>query len=329
MKIAIAIHGNLRTFFMPLRDGSSRKLCDNFTDNVIRPTAGSEVDYYISTDVNDFFYGDTLYYSDDRKIEITNGNSFRLYEKIDFLSKNDAEELIRKSLSDFFPNIKGMRVSRGFDASSTDQFKILEKSDRKGASPGFLVSQYSKIMDLHDMIKESEEIYDVILRVRFDSFYESPFNLNHKDYTKNIYVPGSKDRISFDWYMFGNHSNMMNFLSLYERIGITLEDPAWLVECPRCRPITVSDSEDKSKCRFCGGPIAHSSDITISSEYHIGKNCEILGISPQYGGVGMSIYRYYASDSDKNLKEILSSDNLKGSVFVNHTTGRDKSEEIL
>jgi len=63
MKIALVIHGNLRTFFMPIRETPSKRVCDVLLDNIILP---NNPDVFVETDSNDFFHNNAVNYSNSK-----------------------------------------------------------------------------------------------------------------------------------------------------------------------------------------------------------------------------------------------------------------------
>jgi len=338
MRKAIAIHGNLRTFLMPMRENGS-PLYQNFLDSVINPNLDADLDVYISADVNDFYYDGYQYYTEESVIECTNNNSFRLYDKIKIVPVDEAREIIERELRRIIPNVKYLNVIHGFEASSHPAYEKLLNSGMAGAGAEPLINQNHKIYDLYKAITESKEKYDAILRVRFDCIYSGSFDLNRYNFHDGvIYTPGTKTIFCFDWYMMGNQRNMEIFMSLYERIGYTTEYQVWLLECTGCGTRSVEDW-DKEKnpregniCPFCKTTGSHFSDITISSEHHIGRQAILSGISPSYGGVHVAVYRYdeVSNDSVDKLERILSSEEIKGHKFVNYSVDpKSKGERIL
>jgi hypothetical protein len=52
MKTAVLLHGNMRTFLMPIREASEIRVCDTLVNNIINK---KDVDVFVSTDTSDFF----------------------------------------------------------------------------------------------------------------------------------------------------------------------------------------------------------------------------------------------------------------------------------
>jgi hypothetical protein len=338
MKKAIAIHGNLRTFMMPMRENGS-PLYQNFLNNVINPNLDADLDVYISADINDFYYEGNQYYTEGSTIECTNNNSFRLYDKIKIVPADDAKKIIEEELRRIIPNIKYLNIVHGFDATSHPAYEKIVNSGMSGLGAEPLINQNYKIYDLYKAIKDSEEKYDAILRTRFDCLYGGSFDLNKYNFHDGvIYTPGTKSMLCFDWYMIGNQKNMEIFMSMYERLGYTTEYQSWLLECSGCgtRNIEKWDRGENPRegniCPFCKRGGSHFSDVTISLEYHIGRQAILSGISPSYGGVHVSVYRYsdVSNDSADKLETILSSEEIKGHKFVNYSVDpKSKGERIL
>ena len=338
MKKAIAIHGNLRTFLMPRRENGT-PLYLNFLDTVINPNLDDDLDVYISTDANDFYYNGAQYYTKGSIIECTNNNSFRMHDKIKIIDFDSAREIIENEIRRIIPNIKYLNIAGAPDPLSHPSYNKLITCGFHGVGAEPLINQNHKVYDLHKAINDSGKTYDAILRIRFDLINHGNFNLSSVSLHDGvIYTPGVKDIFCFDWYMFSNQRNMGIFMSLHDRLGYTTEYPTCLLECPRCGTKAVEnwDSEKNPRegnlCPFCRTQGAHFADITLSNEHHIGRQAILSGISPSYGGVHTAVYRYddVANDSSEKLNKILSDDEIKGCTFVNYgVRPAEKSEKIL
>ncbi len=341
MKKAIAIHGNLRTFLMPTRENGA-PLYENFIQTIISPNLDSDLDVYISTDVNDFYYNGYQYYTEGSTIECTNSNSFRLYDRIKIVTANEARNIIENELRRIIPNIKYLKIEASPDPKLHPSYDKLIKCGRKGISAEGSINQNYKIWNLHNAIKESGEKYDAILRIRFDLMNSGSFNLSNINCNENfIYVPGTKGILCYDWYMAGNQRNMEIFMSLYDRIGYTTEYPTWLLSCGRCGVRTMEEKEmdpnsikqvSNGNCVMCNSTGSYLEDVTISNEHHVGRQAILSGISPVYPNVFTYVYRYdeVSNDSSKKLEDILSAENLRGCKFVNYGVDPSiKGERIL
>lgn len=335
MKIALAIHGNLRTFLMPLRENPSLRLCDIFLQNIIIPNL-SNIDIFISTDCNDFYYDDFQYFCDDKKIEITNGNSFRLYPKIKFDSKKNCKDIIYKELNKILPNIKNISINDPENFENDEKTIILKKAiekGRRGAVPTQIVSQYKKLKTLYNDIENYENKfnvkYDAILKIRFDLLYphHNPLILNSLDIDeKTIYVPGCQGNLVYDWLAYGKKEILKKYFNLYDNLGFTLEYPCWLVEnCFQCgktgiygdMPCNTGWTDKCPNCKNSGNIWA--ADITISSEYHIFKLYDLMNVKIKNINYMPLVYRYLDLNTSVNVDDILKNNNMKNVKFVSKT----------
>ena len=326
MKIALAIHGNLRTFLMPLRENPNVRVCDVLLKNIIQP---NNPDIFICTDNNDFYYNNSVNYTNN-SIEIINSDSFRLYHNLNFLDKQLSHDIIHNELTKTLPNIKDISILDYYNAENDEKYKLLSSSDLKGASPALLVQQYRKLKILSNMITNYENVhnfkYNLIIKIRFDSMYrDNPLHLCSYDTTNNnLFVPGIKGNLAFDWYAFGNRNIMLDYMNLYDKLGFTINSPEWLNECYACGLPTGHKGSvpNNNKCIKCGNSNNyHQSDVTISSEHHIyryftEKNVNIIGAN-----YFVCIYRYL-KDNSISIDDILNNNKskLKDGMLINHTT---------
>lgn len=273
--IAIILHGNLRTFFMPLREDRSTCVCDVFYENIIKP---NNADIFISTDTSDFYYEGIQYFDETQKKYIKICNNSMFYKAIDFMEHNRAKKLLTDKLNSMF-DIKCIDIKPYFDISSDSKFIALSNSKsyipekyanrNKGCIPERIVNQYLKINSAYDMLKTYESknrVYDIVFRGRFDNLYErKKIDLSSFDYASyDIFTPGPgpENRIIYDWAAFGRRQYMGIPLSLYEKLGFTLNNRTYV--CHRCG---MSTSIDTDNCN-CGNKNNYE-DISLSSEYHL------------------------------------------------------------
>jgi hypothetical protein len=335
VKIAIAIHGNLRTFFMPLREAPHIRLCDLALNNIILPNLG---DVFIMTDSNDFYYNGKQYFSEDKQIEITNSDSFRLHKNIAFELPEICEDIISTQLNKTIPNIKQLKIERYYDCTADKKYNLLMSSGARGASPSTLIGHYRKLKLCNDMITEHENKnnikYDAILKIRFDNLY--PYNrpLIIKNFTlddNNVYGPGYKAKFFYDWFAFGKKNVMDNYLNLYDNLGFTLKYPSLLVECNNCGvhgingTIEIENQGWKDICPLCkkNGKI-WVADVTLSPEYHLYKTFELKNIKLNGCDYYSYVYRYLDLSTNITLEEIFSANNLKGKTLINHSPHPDQ-----
>jgi len=326
MKIALAIHGNLRTFLMPLRENPSVRVCDVLLKNIIHP---NNPDIFICTDNNDFYYNNSVNYTNNL-IEISNSDPFRIHHNINFLNKDISENIIRTELNKILSNIKNISILDYYNAEDDEKYNILATSNLKGVSPALLIQQYRKLKILSNMITEYELNnnfkYDIIMKVRFDSMYrDNPLHLQTYDITNNnLFVPGLKGNLAFDWYAFAKRNIMMDYINLYDKLGFTINDPQWINECYACGLPTGHKGivPNDNKCIKCGNNNNyHQADVTLSSEHHIYRHFTENNINIIGANYFVWIYRYL-KDNNISINDILQNNKvkLKDGMFINHTT---------
>lgn len=352
MKIAIVIHGNVRTFFMPLREASNIRVCDLALDRVILPNITQSTDVFIATDCNDFYYDGFQYFNQDKVIEINNADPFRLYPKIKFETNEKCREILETQLRNTIPNIKEILVENPYDCRQDSNYESLVNLNTQrgfdGATPSLLIGQYRKLNILYEMICRHESIsqskYDVIIKIRFDNLYPQPNRMFISNYDINdtvIYVPDSKAKFVYDWMAFGSRKTMEPYLTLYKKLGFTANYPSWLLEhCSRCG-ILGNDGilkDDKPRtgwrdvCPICGtrGKI-WVADVTLSSEHHLFKTYELLNIKVlPIRSVYPLVYRYQDLQQNISLDSILESNKTKlsGAILLDNCMFKHTKKEL-
>lgn len=352
MKIAIVIHGNVRTFFMPLREAPEVRLCDIALERVIMPNISSSTDVFIATDCNDFYYDGFQYFNQDKVIEIMNANAFRLYPKLKFENNEKCREILEKELRKTIPNIKDMVIENPYDCREDQNYQTLVDINKQrgfdGASPNLLIAQYRKLNTLYEMICKHESIsqskYDVIIKIRFDNLYPQPNRMDVSNYLINdsvVYAPGSKEKFVYDWMAFGSRNVMELYLTLYKRLGFTTDYPSWLLEhCPRCgisgKDGILSDGKARTGWRdVC--PICNTkgkiwvADVTLSSEYHLFKTYELANIKVlPINSVYPIVYRYQDLEQNVPIEKILDHNkhDLNGAVLLDNCMFKHTKKEL-
>ena len=337
MKIAVLLHGNMRTFLMPVREASGIRVCDALINNVINK---KDVDVFISTDTSDFFYNGSQYWNDKKEIEVNNPNNFRFYPNIKIESHENCLSIIKEQLS-FLPlNIKKINIlNEKNEYLNNSRFNTVKKSNYKGSVPELLFSQYKKVYDCFKMMEQYENDnnfkYDVILKTRFDCIYKSKtdFDLETLDYKNNIYVPDFLPAVVFDWYALSKRENILEYLKLYENLGFTINKPVYGFDCWSCgrniiygdMPEDIKKSPSYPKVNFCSkckkSIQINYFDLTIASEYHIHEtlNNKRVNIkkSINSGFIGW-VYRYLDENNTSLLEDILKFNSIKNiKVFGN------------
>ncbi len=334
MKIAIVIHGNLRTFLMPLREAPHIRLCDLTLHNIFYENQ-NDSDVFIATDCNDFYYNGSQYFCDDKKIEIINSDSFRLFPNIKFESKNNCRQIITTQLLSLIPNIKKLYIEDPVDCADDEKCAVLKEAFKQGfhgAPPSQLVAQYKKLKTLGNMVNEYENEnnikYDVILKIRFDAFYPCNRKLNLKSYSyddSSVYVPNCEGNMIYDWIAFGSRNVLMPYLNLYDKIGFTTEHPCWLVEhCPKCGkqgfygkiPVKMGWHDTCPVCQSSGK--IWVGDLTLASEYHVFQMYKMMNVTPKPCNYYPIIYRYQDLQNNVSLENIFKNNELSGVKFVNN-----------
>ena len=346
MRIAIVIHGNLRTFLMPLRENPQIKLCDLALDRVILPNIAN-ADVFVATDCNDFYFEGNQYFIDEKKIEIINSDSFRLYPNIKFASKDQCRNVIKGQLESIIPNIKGMNIEDPFDCTNDPKYaEIMDafSQGREGAVPVGLIGQYRKLNTLWNMMTDYEKKngfqYDVILKIRFDNCYteSSPLLLSNYSFSdSSVYVSGSVAEFVYDWLAFGTRTVMEHYLRLYDRLGFTSNIPHWILEnCPNCchayrtmgydGNITKEQTGWKDECPICKtNARVWVADVTLSSEHHLFEIFKEKGIVPLPSRFYSFVYRYLDIGTQITLQDIISKNDLSGVELIDHCMNKSNT----
>jgi hypothetical protein len=269
MRSAVVVSGNLRTFLMPI-DGQS--LAQLFVQHIVEP---NNADVFMFTDTNDFYLDGVQYFATDRRIEVLNKDASRLHDKIDFVDSSVARDLITARLQSICPNLKRLSVEDPFDARTDPKFDRLESANIKGNNPALLIHQARKTKLAYELLKQHEldtkAKYDVVLRWRFDNTVSGHFDFASYDFTHHdLYVPGIHSPVIYDWFALGTRAAIDKCLSLYDAIGLFLDDGRMYI-CSKCK---YHGSDSQHKCM-------HDSEvfeITLSVEYHLFRIFQAHGI---------------------------------------------------
>lgn len=324
---------------MPLRENPEIRLCDLALNRVIFPNIAN-ADVFVATDCNDFYYDGNQYFINEKKIEIVNSDSFRLYPNIKFASKDQCREVIKAQLDSVIPNIRGMDIEDPFDCTTDPKYTEIMNAalqGREGAVPSGLIGQYRKLNRLWNMMTEYEKKngfqYDVVLKIRFDNCYPDPTPLILNNYAFSdslVYVPDSKAEFIYDWLAFGTRTVMEHYLRMYDRLGFTINKPHWILEkCPKCCPLSDTKGFDgvmnkeqtgwKEECPICKTKAkVWVADVTISSEHHLFEMFEEYGIRPVPSKFYPFVYRYLDTGTPITLEDIISKNDLSGVELIDH-----------
>ena len=95
-KIALILTGNLRTFFY-----NNNHIANNYLELV----NSQNIDIFMNTDNNDFYYDDCQYFSENNKekvMGIESNTEKRFYKNINFISYDEAKKIIKTKLNKLF-----------------------------------------------------------------------------------------------------------------------------------------------------------------------------------------------------------------------------------
>lgn len=233
-KIALLLSGNLRHFYNEkynIYKKYSELLCDY------------DIDVFIYTDNNDFYYKGIQYFSSkNENFELITGNPVkhikrisRQYKKIDY---DKSKEIINKILNNVFgTNLKSIHIDE-YDPNIFDKIFIKENKyhnvllnfkssqNRKIA----LLSQFYKLYKCYNLMKEYEfknKInYNIVIRSRFDGWLNlNNTNIFNLDLEKKIYCQRSdKYDVINDWWAIGDSISMCIYCQYYLNISPNLHD---------------------------------------------------------------------------------------------------------
>lgn len=311
--------------------GSSR-LCDIVLNNIVIP---NNADVYAVTDTTDFFFEGKQHFSS-RNIEITNNDTFRLYRSGLIVDDCQAKIILDRELNAIFGSrLKALKISSPTDVSDDPKVALLDAIDGKGSTPRMIVQQYKKIKTCYELLLDNEKTngqYDIIIRSRFDNKFTSGcLDLKCYDFNLNqVYVPGVKGPIVYDWYAFGKRDAMHLLLNLYNNLGF-IQEKTFMFECRQCgKCIAHGNSIDgKHVCRNCGSAEkVFPYDITIASEHHIYRTLKDNNIPFSDAHFGVTIQRYRESNDEDSLSAIQKL-NLGVVNLINHSEKSCNSREIL
>ena len=140
MKKAIALVGNLRTFFMPMRDQSGFVFQNNL-GSVLRNNGDADV--FILTDTTDFYHEGYMW-SSEPEITVVNNAAFNLYENIKIGDRETCRDIITNRIKQIIPNVTQVVVEDPCDVSGYEKTISLQKSGHFGSSKNY-VAQSRKL----------------------------------------------------------------------------------------------------------------------------------------------------------------------------------------
>lgn len=296
MRIAVILHGSLRTFFMPLRDRASVRICDLIKANIAHH---NNADVFLVTDSNDFYLDGKQHFNERERGEVE-GNPRLSYDvayhsSVGFMDHESAKSLLNNRLHEALDgHIKGMEIFDVIDVKSDPKYVMLCDSKMGGCTADRLVSQYIKIKRAGQLLEEHERRngirYDLVFRGRLDNKYgDVPLDIARHDYNSHdIFVPGIAENLFvYDWAAFGTRRAMDLSINLYDKLGYTMSHRLYRCECKSCKSVSCGPM---TSCR-CGGEMIFS-EMTLAPEYHLFRiflDNRIRCVKTNYP---MSPYRY-------------------------------------
>lgn len=307
MKIALALNGNLRTFFMPLRENPNLRVCDFFIKNIIEPN--QDCDIFICCGLTDFFMDGKVFYINNT-IETINNNGFRVYNNIEFIDKEIAKIMISKKLNETFKNIKSLIFAEDNYQKHPNYLKM-KNCGFFGVSTELLINQHNKILILKESIEKSNIKYDYIIRSRFDFILNIKPLSNYNIQKNNVYCNGFEgDRdLIYDWYAFGDSETILKCMDLYNQLDFI--NPLYVLRCNNCG---IKFIKEKNSCIHGITP----GDVTLSSETQLArllKNNNFLATNSHINGF---LYRYKSDNTSETLEDVLPK-NLKHIKIIDYT----------
>lgn len=305
MRIAIALTGNLRTFFMPTREDVKTKVCDVFMRQIVSP---NKADVFVSTDSVAFYLNGAEHFSSSF-VDIYNGEKHRLHDNPVLTPHPEGRGMILEELRKVVgPNLAGARVGEVHDATSDPKYQVLDSFQSSGSHPVMLIQQYRKLKIAHEMILTHEREngrYDIVIKCRPDNMYPnaSPLRMTSYDFSDtDAYGPGMRGAAFIhDWYAFGKRDAMMKYLALYDRLGdVLLPGKFYLSQCEACGHAWDRPHPVKVPCDKCGrADRVISTEETMASERHVYCLFQREGIRYRTAPYPVYVYRY----RDTNARE--------------------------
>jgi len=296
LKTAVVLHGNLRTFFMPLREDRNLRICDLIYSNIIKH---NNADVFLVTDTSDFYLNGIHYFDESMRDKIKDTNSTMFHDVINFIETNKARELLTIELNKF--DVKAIEIQSPVNITENPKFLLLSNAaapDKYGRVAGSfsdrIVNQYYKIKSAYDLLQKYEQVnsiqYDLIFKVRLDALCnQAPLDIRSFDFNRyDVFVPGVLNApIVYDWSAFGVRKAMDLILNLYNQLGFTLSERLYRCECKKCKKVYCGP---KTKCK-CNTEMEYE-EMTLSSEYHLFKLFKDNNIKYASSNYPMAPYRY-------------------------------------
>jgi hypothetical protein len=232
-KIALLLSGNIRKFYYDnsIIEKSYKKLVNN-----------QNIDVFIYTDNNDFYYNDFQYLSN--KLNVSNNyNSNRYYNKLKFIEFEEAYNIIETNLRNTFgESLKDLfieefnenQIDDIYDKNNINHVIFMESNHssckyRKKS----IMSNFYKLYKCYNLLVNYENKnnikYDIIIKSRFDGIFYNldDYDLRSFNFENRVYVHGTEFHI-FDWWIIGNRYIMDKYCNYYLNISENLINKIYL-----------------------------------------------------------------------------------------------------
>jgi len=229
-KIALILTGNLRTFFYN----------NNYIANKYLELANNQdIDIFMYTDDNDFYYNDCQYFSENNKdkiLGIKNNFDKRLYKNNAFINYDEAKKIIETNLFNIFgyklkkiyvDNFSPNKIDEIYDKNNKyhNTFMNNPYSDmvRKRAFMGREYKTFNCYNLMKDYEKENNIEYDIIIKSRFDTILTdiNKLDIKNLNYDKKLYCYKHQYWIGDVWAI-GNRFIMDKYLNYYNVISCNI-----------------------------------------------------------------------------------------------------------
>jgi hypothetical protein len=293
-------------------------------NNVIK---NNEADVFVFTDSSDFYYEGQHYFLDNREINVSNNNSFRIGSKLKFVGHEEAKRIILAELRSLFGcSLKAIKIETPYDPRSHSKYKLFLDSGRQGAFPAMIIGQCRKVKRCHEMVIAHEKEngpYDALIKFRFDMVC-GPTPLADYD-MRLVYVPGVKGPIIYDWYAFGGRGAMSTYMDIYDNLGFTLEDPpVYVSECVECgRYLGQAPQKGTIRSCPCGGTKIRSEDISAAYEHHVYRALCDNGVDFAPSRSPSDVYRFRDPGADEPIKDVVGGLSAGAIKVITHAFNKD------
>lgn len=251
-KIALILTGNLRTFFY-----NNNHIANKYLELV----NSQDIDIFMYTDNNDFYYNDCQYFSQNNKKKVMGIESNiekRFYKNIDFISYDEAKKIIKTNLfklfgdklkklyiDNFNPNQIDLIYDKNNQYHNTFMSNPYSNINRKKALIGQQYKNFKCYSLMKDYEKESKVEYDIIIKSRFDTYLTNINKLDIKNlnYDKKLYCYKHRYWIGDVWAI-GNRFIMDKYCNYYNVISCNIYDNVYSLDGNNTKNI------DSDSCEF-------------------------------------------------------------------------------